>query len=710
MPFTKFPVLLQVQRKNGLQINKIYENDVKCAELVHCISICLKGELVKSMRESEFFSVLIDAATDSGNKENEAVVVRYVKDGVMETSILGVIELEHADSAGTVAAIDKAFSSADEDLILENHMVAFCSDGASVNFGSRSGVAKQLTDRCPWLIPIWCLPHRLELAVTDMLKKSDLGSKVVDALHLIYKTYHYSPKSKRELQLLAKELGVRIKTPTRVKGTRWSPHTEKALQILILPHKGKSSADEGQYSIVFNHMEHLAATSTNADVKGRATHLVRLMKTFNFIAFCHILLDVLKVVSCLSCDLQDNKTILMTATTSIKSTMSDLELLKTAPLENGSTANFIEFMKAQTEKADVKFQGLHITGSPDLNDITFDTIPLSLRQQINEALSMVTDGMKNRFRSILGIGEDDNQAKVVKSFSVFNHDTWPESECELAEYGNEQVLFITHWFEAILLSNGCSLQSVLKEWKSLKVRVNVEFKDKSFTSLWKILLSKEPYSVKYMVMLYFVLNDDHQCHQHRYCPRIKCHQHNKRKMEWSFEKVTNTLPPIPFLIIGHAEMLIQTIVDHTYLVNGLVSLTASSIWTADVVYELYFYSPQAQDDNDADNDGDEDTDKHDSCVVEKVSEPDRPFQTDIGFWHLRDFVIGISPSLLSSACITESASSSKLAARSARLSGSSPHGPRLDSFDSVSDESLFDRLSSSDFVSISIVPLVLVRS
>lgn len=44
----------------------------------------------------------------------------------------------------------------------QNHLISFCADGASVNFGKSGGVQKKLTDLVPWLIPIWCMPQRYE--------------------------------------------------------------------------------------------------------------------------------------------------------------------------------------------------------------------------------------------------------------------------------------------------------------------------------------------------------------------------------------------------------------------------------------------------------------------------------------------------------------------------------------------------------------------
>lgn len=73
-------------------------------------------------------------------------------------------------------------------------------------------------------------------------------TKVMDVLHLVYKTYNYNPNSRGQLKLFANELLVKVKTPTRTHGRRWSPHLEQALQIIITPGKWKGQDDLCQYS------------------------------------------------------------------------------------------------------------------------------------------------------------------------------------------------------------------------------------------------------------------------------------------------------------------------------------------------------------------------------------------------------------------------------------------------------------------------------
>jgi hypothetical protein len=94
LPFTKFKSLLELQKLNGVEMNKNYANDVKCAEMIMCTNDELKSELESRLRYSMYFSVLIDAGTDCSAKENEAINVQFVHDGNVETKLLGVIELD----------------------------------------------------------------------------------------------------------------------------------------------------------------------------------------------------------------------------------------------------------------------------------------------------------------------------------------------------------------------------------------------------------------------------------------------------------------------------------------------------------------------------------------------------------------------------------------------------------------------------------------
>ena len=112
-------------------------------------------------------------------------------------------------------------------------LVGMGADGASVNLGKKGGVAALLRRDMPHIIDFHCLSHQLELAILEMQKSCVLVSTVYDVLQLIWKTYHYSSKSTRELQSIGTELGINVLKPTQVSGTRWLPHISRALKVLI---------------------------------------------------------------------------------------------------------------------------------------------------------------------------------------------------------------------------------------------------------------------------------------------------------------------------------------------------------------------------------------------------------------------------------------------------------------------------------------------
>lgn len=111
------------------------------------------------------------------------------------------------------------------------------------------------------------MAHRLELSIFQVQKVNMVGN-VNDALHQIWKTYNFSPKSKHELQTVCDELETRLSNPVPVKGTRWIPHL-RALETFIRCSCFDLVEGPDQYSAVAIHMESLAVSSRNVEVASR---------------------------------------------------------------------------------------------------------------------------------------------------------------------------------------------------------------------------------------------------------------------------------------------------------------------------------------------------------------------------------------------------------------------------------------------------------
>lgn len=115
-----------------------------------------------------------------------------------------------------ILGLKEAISTTFEDARVENwreKLVAFGANGASVNLGKKAGVAALLKKDIPYLVDFHCLPHRLELALLELQGGCKSVEDVYNILHLIWKTYHYSPKSVRALKSIADELEINILKP-----------------------------------------------------------------------------------------------------------------------------------------------------------------------------------------------------------------------------------------------------------------------------------------------------------------------------------------------------------------------------------------------------------------------------------------------------------------------------------------------------------------
>lgn len=100
LAFTKFPTLIALHRKNGLDINPTYDNDVRCAEMVGQIADSFRDALAAQLQDASYLSILIDGDMDISNQECEIVYVRFVEDGKPVTRLVRQQALSHCHVQG----------------------------------------------------------------------------------------------------------------------------------------------------------------------------------------------------------------------------------------------------------------------------------------------------------------------------------------------------------------------------------------------------------------------------------------------------------------------------------------------------------------------------------------------------------------------------------------------------------------------------------
>ena len=97
-----------------------------------------------------------------------------------------------------------------------------------------------LRENWPNIIVTHCLAHRLELAFKDAVKKSastNVYDRTLTLLMGLYYFYRKSPKQKKHLMATFALNGMKSILPTRIGGTRWLPHTNRAVHAFIKGYK-----------------------------------------------------------------------------------------------------------------------------------------------------------------------------------------------------------------------------------------------------------------------------------------------------------------------------------------------------------------------------------------------------------------------------------------------------------------------------------------
>ena len=100
LPFSKFQGLINLQKKNGLEILSTYANDKSCAEMVSVLGKVFKERTTAEINQCKYISVMADGATDQGGLENETVFCRYLQDGRPVNRLIGNKAVEHAHAEG----------------------------------------------------------------------------------------------------------------------------------------------------------------------------------------------------------------------------------------------------------------------------------------------------------------------------------------------------------------------------------------------------------------------------------------------------------------------------------------------------------------------------------------------------------------------------------------------------------------------------------
>uniref|UniRef100_A0A3P9JP33 DUF4371 domain-containing protein n=1 Tax=Oryzias latipes TaxID=8090 RepID=A0A3P9JP33_ORYLA len=287
-PFTDFESLIDLQETNSINMGRVLHSKTVCVDIVDHVASQMKKEIMtKIIQNRSKITVLADESTNVGNKSTLIVFVKASVDGAMEP-IAFPLDLVDLDSLCAAHIKEKLINCLLKNgftmQLLQELLIGFCSDGASVMLGVKSGVGKLLKDDFPSIVLWHCLNHRLELAVDQALDKTG-GTKDFQAfLDSLYSLYSQSPKNMRELSECAHNLHITLKRIGRVFSVRWVASSWRAVNAVWQ-----------SYSTLAQHFQKFSG-------------LLSKLCTVHFLKSLALMVDVLTELKNLSEILQNRKT------------------------------------------------------------------------------------------------------------------------------------------------------------------------------------------------------------------------------------------------------------------------------------------------------------------------------------------------------------------------------------------------------------------
>ena len=239
-PYSDFEDWIELAKFQGIKLTVPYQNRTQCTEFIKYISEALFDENIgKKLERVNFIAVFCDGSTDVAVIEKECIYILFADPDNFQPKLtfLSLKDLPSQDANGIMSAIIEAFNDVQMPF-LKDKLVYLASDGATVNSGTKAGLAVKFKEvGASWLVFVWCMSHRIELALKDSL--DDAMQPIKKSLTALFYCYEKSSKKLREFRKLHKVLSElyefedgRVK-PSKCSGTRWIAHVLRSMSGLI---------------------------------------------------------------------------------------------------------------------------------------------------------------------------------------------------------------------------------------------------------------------------------------------------------------------------------------------------------------------------------------------------------------------------------------------------------------------------------------------
>lgn len=177
-------------------------------------------EIVREVKDSAQFSVIVDETKDVSKSEQISFVVRYYYNGAIHESFLGFQEADRLDAAGLTSKIIGCLEK--HGLDYRQNLVGQGYDGASVMSGSHSGVQARIKEVAKYAFYIHCSAHCLNLVIVDAVQSVPDAGNFFSLLERLYTFISGSYVHQKWLTVQQEMFHGVPRELQRLSDTRWS--------------------------------------------------------------------------------------------------------------------------------------------------------------------------------------------------------------------------------------------------------------------------------------------------------------------------------------------------------------------------------------------------------------------------------------------------------------------------------------------------------
>ncbi|KAL5861691.1 hypothetical protein ACOSQ4_002987 [Xanthoceras sorbifolium] len=308
--------------------NTKYTSPMIQQELLKILSDCVRDKIIEKIGDVKF-CILINESVDESNKEQMAIILRYVDiDGFVRErffKIVGVDDTNASTLKKDICIVLDRYNTFTENLRGQGY------DGANNMQGQWNGLQALFLKDCPYAYYIHCFAHRLQLALVAVSKKVHEVWLFFSKLSSVVNFVGASAKRHSELKLIREdeiidmiasgelESGTgtnQIRTLQRAGPTCWSSHCTSVNRLIDM------------FGSTCTLLEKLSDVGLNGIICGEAQGAYKDLRNFNFVFILLLLHRVLGISDILCRALQMKSQDILNALNLVSTTKLLLQQLR----------------------------------------------------------------------------------------------------------------------------------------------------------------------------------------------------------------------------------------------------------------------------------------------------------------------------------------------------------------------------------------------